>query len=519
MGESPNPRLRGAVWRVASLALLALAVAQPVAALEEEVKDVCSFYAAGRANIHDPWHWGPYHICDTSALPRWLEAAAANCFDCAKRRPVCGHAAPQLHFHAYFLKWSEHWKYDLQMYQAFLLTQNLHKARLSVWVDNVTAALEHPAGQFLQKYSEFISVREVVWEHAVAGTPLQGHPFWRDGALVRKNIYTAAGFADVLRLLLLYQHGGVWLDTDVILLQDMYPATVQIGYQFAMRWTNNHVMYLRRGSPLGRRMLEAVGAMPYTDEATARGYVERVCRPLGYMTAHSKYGYTDIYNICILKLFGEHDNATQLAAGGDPDDLLFSRPLGWYDSDWPECLAGRDAANDSDIDHVLSTHMALHSRLIQDSSFRRHSMYERVTQLLDDFFALCTDTACIPRQAVRLAVYRDVVERMKRSAAALPAAASSSASQQDGGGPGGSSSSSGGSSGGGGDGTRQLIAGRLDRSSSSTLGRREEGRASAKAAAVGRRVGEGVKEVEVGTSGRAASALRAEFLQEAKLIG
>lgn len=49
--------------------------------------------------------WGPYHICDTSALPRWLEAAAANCFDCAKRRPVCGHNAPQLHFHAYFQRW------------------------------------------------------------------------------------------------------------------------------------------------------------------------------------------------------------------------------------------------------------------------------------------------------------------------------------------------------------------------------------------------------------------------------
>ncbi|PNW85135.1 hypothetical protein CHLRE_03g173300v5 [Chlamydomonas reinhardtii] len=473
---------------MAALAVVAMAVAH---ALDEEVdvKDVCSFYAVGRANIHDPWRWGPYHICDTSALPRWLEAAAANCFDCAKRRPVCGHNAPQLHFHAYFQRWSQHWKYDLQMYQAFLLTQNLHRAHMSVWVDNVTAVLEHPAGQFLHKYSEFISVRQVQWERALVGTPLQGHPFWRDAALVRKNIYTAAGFADVLRLLLLYQHGGVWLDTDVVLLQDMYPATVQIGYQFAMRWTNNHVMYLRRGSPLGRRMLGAVAALPYTDEATARGYVERVCKPLGYMTAHAKYGYTDIYNICILKMFQEHDNTTWTAqgGGGDPDDVLFSRPLGWYDSDWPECLAGRDAANDTDIARVLSTHMALHSRLIQNNGFQRHSLYELVTQLLDDFFTLCSDVACIPRQAVRLAVYRDVVEQMKANARLPAAAASSSSSQESAGGAGSSRGSGSNISNGGDSDNRQLVARFSDDNAAPRY--REAGGARARAAVVGRRGG------------------------------
>lgn len=54
-------------------------------------------------------------------------------------------------------------------------------------------------------------------------------------------------------------------------------------------------------------------------------------------------------------MFQEHDNTTWTAqgGGGDPDDVLFSRPLGWYDSDWPECLAGRDAANDTDIARVL----------------------------------------------------------------------------------------------------------------------------------------------------------------------
>ncbi|KAG2450104.1 hypothetical protein HYH02_000208 [Chlamydomonas schloesseri] len=460
-------------WPRCGLALIVLATASCVprtAALDKaDVRDVCSFYAVGRANIHDPWNWGPFHICDTSALPRWLEAAAANCFDCSKRRPVCGPTAPQLHFHVYFQKWSQHWKYDLQTYQAFLLTQNLHRARLTVWVDNATAVLAHPAGQFLQKYAEFISVQEVVWERAVVGTPLQSHSFWRDGALVRKNIYTAAGFADVLRLLLLYQHGGVWLDTDVVLLQDMYPPTVQIGYQFAMRWTNNHVMYLRRGSPLGRRMLQAVASLPYTDEATARGYVERLCKPLGYVTAHAKYGYTDIYNICILKLFQEHDNTT-LANGGDPDDILFTRPLGWYDNDWPGCLAGRQVANDSEIQHVLSTHMALHSRLIQDNGYQPHSLYAAVTQLLDDFFALCTDTACIPRQAVRLAVYRDVVAQMKRNAQLLPAVASGSSGRQ-------SAEGNGGAGGGqaGGEANRQLITGRSQQSGAQEAVRRENG--------------------------------------------
>lgn len=49
--------------------------------------------------------------------------------------------------------------------------------------------------------------------------------------------------------------------------------------------------------------------------------------------------------------------------------------------------------------------MALHSRLIQNNGFQRHSLYELVTQLLDDFFTLCSDVACIPRQVGRVMLH------------------------------------------------------------------------------------------------------------------
>ncbi len=37
-----------------------------------------------------------------------------------------------------------------------------------------------------------------------------------------------AGYADLVRHVLLYQHGGLWIDTDVVLLRDVYPVTIQV---------------------------------------------------------------------------------------------------------------------------------------------------------------------------------------------------------------------------------------------------------------------------------------------------
>ena len=51
--------------------------------------------------------------------------------------------------------------------------------------------------------------------------------------------------SDLLRLLLLYRFGGVWIDTDTILLQDMRPIVQFLGGfggRFAMNQKYNNAM-------------------------------------------------------------------------------------------------------------------------------------------------------------------------------------------------------------------------------------------------------------------------------------
>lgn len=54
---------------------------------------------------------------------------------------------------------------------------------------------------------------------------------------------------------------GRRIDGDTLLMRDMYPVTILVGYQFAMRWMNAHVFYLKRASPLAARLLRQTMAL------------------------------------------------------------------------------------------------------------------------------------------------------------------------------------------------------------------------------------------------------------------
>ncbi|DBA67734.1 TPA: hypothetical protein ACH3X2_001318 [Trebouxia sp. C0005] len=140
-----------------------------------------------------------------------------------------------------------------------------------------------------------------------------------------------AGYADLVRHILLYRYGGLWIDTDVLLLRDVYPVTIQIGYQFVMRWVNNHVYYLKAKSPVGLRILHTVLALPYEDSDLWRTRVlDRMCRPYGYKPVTDHVKFRDVYNVCVLKrVLAAEDNKQ-----GDLDNVLFDYPLGWWDQHW-----------------------------------------------------------------------------------------------------------------------------------------------------------------------------------------
>jgi len=85
--------------------------------------------------------------------------------------------------------------------------------------------------------------------------------------------------AVMLRHLLLTQ---LWenrrIDGDTVLMQDVYGVTVMVGYQFAMRWTNAHVFYVKRRSPLAKRILTTTMTMPLNHPNLATDIVEKVRR-------------------------------------------------------------------------------------------------------------------------------------------------------------------------------------------------------------------------------------------------
>ena len=69
------------------------------------------------------------------------------------------------------------------------------------------------------------------------------------------------------------------IDNDAVLMRDVYPVTALVGYQFSMRWTNAHVMYLRARSPLARRILRAVTSLPLDHPRFREDLVDKVGGP------------------------------------------------------------------------------------------------------------------------------------------------------------------------------------------------------------------------------------------------
>ncbi len=74
-------------------------------------------------------------------------------------------------------------------------------------------------------------VRVFKYPEAIQGTPLAGDPYYgRDEAAVRAKMPHAT-FSDIVRNLVLFRHGGVWLDNDAVLLRDFLPLIDNVGLQ------------------------------------------------------------------------------------------------------------------------------------------------------------------------------------------------------------------------------------------------------------------------------------------------
>ena len=52
-----------------------------------------------------------------------------------------------------------------------------------------------------------------------------------------------------------------------------------VGYQFILRWTNAHAMWVKRGSPLSARILDTLMTMPLNHPRLKEDVIEKVGPP------------------------------------------------------------------------------------------------------------------------------------------------------------------------------------------------------------------------------------------------
>ena len=92
-----------------------------------------------------------------------------------------------------------------------------------------------------------------------------------------------------------------------------------------MRWTNNHIYFLKQRSPLAKRILEQVRDLPfeYSDKFVDE-VVNKTCIPVGYTPFTDAEHFRDFYNYCVLDLIKA---SAENLIGDDPDNVLFDQPL------------------------------------------------------------------------------------------------------------------------------------------------------------------------------------------------
>eukprot|EP00041_Stephanoeca_diplocostata_P024867 m.640383 g.640383 ORF g.640383 m.640383 type:complete len:665 (-) comp22621_c0_seq1:127-2121(-) len=180
---------------------------------------------------------------------------------------------------------------------SFLLTHDVEdgKAKFTLWLFEVPRDDVH-LGTLKALYNFTASVRFLFGsEHDLArGTCLQGNTDYlnvtvsaQDRHKKLSNVMGPKEKADMLRLLILHKYGGLWVDTDSIILRNLQNVLEYFG-EFAAKVTmapyyNNNVLGLRRGSDTALKLIDYVCMTPYSrDTRRYCSIVGAPCYPKWY---------------------------------------------------------------------------------------------------------------------------------------------------------------------------------------------------------------------------------------------
>lgn len=153
------------------------------------------------------------------------------------------------HFHTY-------WRYDLApfderqewMFKSFFATQDPDSSVMVLWSNGDLSGNE-VLQKWLRRYPDALVLREVDFSELARGTALEG------SSMLQVHDKRAWVDGDLIRLLVLWAYGGVWVDMDELLTRDLTPL---LEHEFVTQWDciekkyqpfNGAVMRFRQYSP------------------------------------------------------------------------------------------------------------------------------------------------------------------------------------------------------------------------------------------------------------------------------
>jgi hypothetical protein len=154
-----------------------------------------------------------------------------------------------------------YWSGPFSAKQAFavksiLATQHVGDGGVCLWLDPEDGYADHERNPVLAPLLPHVSVRPFDPVTECRGTPLEGSPELYEGV-------TLTARSDLVRVLTLYKHGGIYLDIDMMLLRDLREllgdpfGSEELCYQWSDQPHANHaVLRLHQGGETAQAILE-----------------------------------------------------------------------------------------------------------------------------------------------------------------------------------------------------------------------------------------------------------------------
>jgi hypothetical protein len=179
---------------------------------------------------------------------------AGHCLRFLRELPAAGHRPPPELFHVY-------WQGTFSAKHAFsvrsILATQPERGEIILWLDPEDGYPEHRQNPHLRELASEISIRPFIPSRECRGTPLEGRTdLQQDPSPLER--------ANLVRLVTLYKHGGIYLDLDTMLLRDLGELLTQpfMTEDFCYRWSahlpygNNAVLRFGRESENAWALME-----------------------------------------------------------------------------------------------------------------------------------------------------------------------------------------------------------------------------------------------------------------------